>query len=186
MSIEKEMVAESYRRKGELLHLMSYPKEARIYEEVSKGNRTMEEGQFILDVTPEEYEKAVSKFARPGLRLSELGLPEWETPGRSIRFPFIIVEEGIDNGKENKLVAGVSKDATFKTKEILGAASVPTSTTAEGKVTFDKNAVVGKQIKVLYVKAVDTRKPEEGGTGTEYTKPTRAYPPDTTDESLGI
>ena len=76
---------------------MGYEREAKIYEEVSTRD-TMPEG-FILDVTPEEYEKAGSKFLAPGLRLCEMGLPEWETPGQSIRFPFICVEEGVDSGK---------------------------------------------------------------------------------------
>jgi len=179
-------LAESLRRKGELLHLMNYPKEARIYEEVSKGNIMVEEGQFILDVSPEEYETAGSKFARAGLRLSELGMPEWETAGQSIRFPFIIVEEGPDNMKDGKLVAGIGKAAMWKLKEILSAAGVSATKTADGKVTFDKNAVVGKQVKVLYTTEVDSRSAEEGGKGTKYTKASGAYPADTTDESLGI
>jgi len=182
----KQDRAEGLRRKGELLHLMNYPKEARIYEEVSKGNIMVEEGQFILDVTPEEFEAAGTKFARAGLHLVELGMPEWETARRSIRFPFIIVEEGVDNMKDGKLVAGISKDATWKLKEILDAAGVEVTKTPDGKVTFDKNAVVGKQIKVLYTEEVDTRPVSEGGTGTRYTKASSAYPPETTDESLGI
>jgi len=185
MPTEQE-VAESLRRKSELLHLMSYPKEARIYEEVSKGKIIMGENDFILDVTPEEFETAGSKFARAGLRLAELGMPEWETPGKSIRFPFIIVEEGPDNMKDGKLVAGINKDAIFKLKQILDAASVPHTKTADGKTTFDKSAVVGKQIKVMYIATVDERPAEEGGKGTKYTKADSAYPPETTDESLGI
>jgi len=183
MLIEKK-VAESLRKKGELLHLMGYPKEARIYEEVSKRDKMPDD--FILDVTPEEYETAGSKFARAGLRLAELGMPEWENPGQSIRFPFIIVEEGPDNMKDGKLVAGISKGAMWKLKEILEAARTKTAKTTDGKVAFDKNAVVGKQIKVLYTTEVDSRTPEEGGKGTKYTKASAAYPPETTDESLGI
>lgn len=179
-------IAESLRRKGELLHLMNYPKEARIYQEVSKGNIMVEEGQFILDVTPEEYETAGSKFARAGLRLAELGMPEWKAVGQSIRFPFIIVEEGPDNMKDGELFAGTGKTAMWKLKEILSAAGVEVAKTTDGKVAFDKNAVVGKQVKVLYTEEVDTRTKEEGGTGTRYTKASAAYPPETTDESLGI
>jgi len=171
-------------RKASLLYQMGYKKEAEIFKEVSKRNKMPDE--FILNVTPEEYETAGSKFARAGLRLSELGLPEWETPGASVRFPFIIVEEGPDNMKDGKLVAGVGKAAMWKIKEILSAAGVPATKTADGRVTFDKNAVVGKRIKVLYTDEVDTRPVAEGGTGTHYTKASAAYPPETTDESLGI
>jgi len=185
MPTEQEL-AESFRRKGELLHQMGYPKEAQIFMEVSKGKIVMGENDFILDVTPEEFDSAGSKFAKAGLRLAELGMPEWETPGQSIRFPFIIVEEGADNMKDGKLVAGVSKAAMWKLKEILSAAGVPTAKTADGKVTFDKAAVVGKQVKILYTNEVDSRSPEEGGKGTKYTKASAAYPVDATDESLGI
>jgi len=183
MPTEKDQ-AESLRRKGELLHLMGYPKEAKIFEEVSKLDEMPDD--FILDVTPEEYETAGSKFATPGLHLVELGMPEWETPGQSIRFPFIIVEEGPDNMKDGKLVAGISKAAMWKLKEILAAAGVPATKTADGKMTFDKNTVAGKQIKVLYTQEVDSRPVEEGGKGTKYTKASAAYPADTTEESLGI
>ena len=163
---------------------MSYPREAQIYEEVSK--RDMAPEGFIIDVTPEEYETAGSKFATPGLHLAEMGMPEWETPGQSIRFPFIIVEEGADSGKEGKLVAGIKKSSIWKMKEILSAIDVPVTKTKDGQVTFDNNAVVGKQCKVLYTEQVDSRSPEEGGTGTKYTKAKAAYPADTTNESLGI
>ena len=185
MPVEKE-VAESYRRKGELLRLMNYPKEAIIYEEVGKKNIIMGENDFILNVTLEEFDSAGSKFAKAGLRLAELGMPEWETPGQSIRFPFFIIEEGPDNMKDGKLVTGTSKAAMWKLKEILEAAGVPATKTTDGEVTFDKAAVTGKQIKVLYTNEVDSRTPEEGGTGTKYTKASAAYPPNTTEESLGI
>jgi len=126
MPTEKDQ-AESLRRKGELLHLMGYPKEAKIFEEVSKLDEMPDD--FILDVTPEEM---------------------------------------------------------WKLKEILAAAGVPATKTADGKMTFDKNTVAGKQIKVLYTQEVDSRPVEEGGKGTKYTKASAAYPADTTEESLGI
>ncbi len=145
----------------------------------------MPEG-FILDVSPEEYEKAGSKFAQVGLHLAEMGMPEWETEGQSIRFPFIIIEEGADNSKEGKLVTGIGKTALWKIKEILSAIDVPVKKTKDGKVSFDNNACVGAQFKVLYIEQVDSRSPEEGGKGTKYTKATSAYPVTATNESLGI
>ena len=163
---------------------MGYPKEAKIYEEISRKDKMVE--GFILDVTPDEFLSAGSKFATAGLHMVELGMPEWENPGQSIRFPFIIVEEGADNGKEGKLVAGINKVAVLKMKEILDAAGVAITKTADGKVTFDSNEVVTKQIKVLYTVEVDSRTPEEGGKGTKYTKASSAYAPDTSNESLGI
>lgn len=179
-----EETVKSLIRKSELLNYMGYTRESKIYKEVSKRDTMTEE--FILDVSPEEYDSSGSKFASAGLHTAELGLPEWETVGSSIRFPFIIVEDGADKGRDGKIVAGISKKAIWKMKEILEAAGVPTTKTADGKVTFDKNAVVGKKVKILYTKEVDTRSAEEGGTGTEYTKASAAYPESTTSESLGI
>lgn len=161
---------------------MGFNQEAKIYEEVSKTGIM---GKFILDTTLEEFEKAGSKFASEGLHLAEMGMPEWEQEGKSIRFPFIITE-GIDNGKEGKLVGGVSKAAQWKIREILDAVGVKYASAKGGGVTFDENDCVGKSFKVLYVTEVDKRSPEEGGKGTTYTKATKAYPADTTNESLGI
>lgn len=163
---------------------MGFSSAAKKYKEVSKLEIMPEE--FILDVGLEEFEKSGSKFAKAGLHLVELGLPEWENQGVSIRFPFIIIEDGEDSSKEGKLVAGVGKNAAWKLKEILKSAEVPYSATKDGRVAFKSNDVVGKQCKVLYTEQVDTRTPEEGGKGTRYTKAESAYPVSATSESLGI
>lgn len=139
--------------------------------------------EFILDVTEEEYLSAGSKFAEVGEHLSEMGTPEWESPGQSIRFPFTIIEEGADKGKENKLVAGVSKKAIWKLKEILDAIGVP-CVMKDGKPTFNSVAVQGKKFKSVWEEQKDTRTPEEGGTGATYSKPVGAIPVDATTEGL--
>lgn len=141
--------------------------------------------EFILDVTEEEYEKAGSKFAEVGEHLSEMGMPEWETPGLSIRFPFTIIEEGEDKGKESKLVAGVSKNALWKLKEVLKAIGVAV-TVKDGKPTFDSTSCVGKQFLTVWTLQKDTRTPEEGGTGGTYSKPTGALAVGESVEDLGV
>jgi len=160
-------------------------KQEEVAQSMSPGGQITNEG-FVLDVSPEDMEKAGSKFAAPGLHLSEMGMPEWETPGQSIRFPFTIIEEGTDNGKESKLVAGISPSALWKLKEILKAVGVPYKKTAGGKVAFNHMEMVGKQFMSLWTKQKDSRPVEEGGKGTEYTKPTAAYPVGTKEEDLGI
>lgn len=89
--------------------------------------------EFVLPVTQEEYEKAGSKFitfntADPVGKLYykpiELDMPDWDTPGQSIKFPIRITEEGPDFGKEDKLSAGVSQIAIWKLKDILKALDV--------------------------------------------------------------
>jgi len=184
-----DSVIQKYRKELEELKGTSEAKQNTGEEEVaqtmSPGAQFTNEG-FVLDVTPEDMERAGSKFALPGLHLSEMGMPEWETPGQSIRFPFTIIEEGTDNGKESKLVAGISKEALWKLKEILKAVDVPYKKTDNGKVSFNHMEVVGKQFMSLWTKQKDSRSVEEGGKGTEYTKPTSAYPVGTKEEDLGI
>ena len=130
---------------------------------------------ILPDVSPEEYEKAGSKFAQAGDHLSECGMPEWDTPGVSIKFPFTIVEEGEDEGKESKISAGVGKNALWKLKEILTALGVKCKE-VNGKVAFDPMACVGKPFVSVWTTEKDSRSPEEGGKGGSYTKPTGALP----------
>lgn len=141
--------------------------------------------EFVLDVTEEEYEKAGSKFATAGARLSECGMPEWKTSGVSIEFPFTIVEEGPDKGKEGSLFCGVGKTSLWKLKEMLTALGVE-HTMKNRKVAFDSVQCAGKQFLAVYTEEVDARPVEEGGTGTHYTKASSALPVGAEVEELGI
>lgn len=170
-------------KKAVLLHKVGHSREAKSYEEVIRRGMTPE--GFVLDVTPEEYEALGTKFAVAGLHLAEMGMPEWETPGQSIRFPFTIIE-GSDKGKESKLVAGVGKAAAWKLKEILEAIGIAVTAGAGGKAAFDAVACVGKQFQVLWTQQKDIRTAEEGGTGSTYTKPVSAHKVGTTIQDLGI
>jgi len=87
----------------------------------------MADQEFILPVTEEEYETAGSKFvtfpagAKIGDDLyldAELGMPDWDTPGKSLKFPVTVVEEGPDKGKEDKISTGVDTKSIWKLKEI--------------------------------------------------------------------
>lgn len=180
-----DSVISKYRKELEALSGASVGQNKKKEVDLTPGGQFTDEG-FVLDVTPEEMDKAGSKFAIPGLHLSEMGMPEWESPGQSIRFPFTIIEEGIDNGKESKIVCGIGTTALFKLKEVLVAVGVPYTKTTDGKVSFPHMAVVGKQFMSLWTRQRDSRPVEEGGKGTEYTKPTNAYPVGTTLEDLGI
>lgn len=141
--------------------------------------------EFVLDVTEEEYEKAGSKFAAAGARLSECGMPKWKTAGQSIEFPFTIVEEGPDKGKEGSLFCGVGKTSLWKLKEMLTALGVQ-YTLKNDKVTFNDMQCAGKQFLAVYTEEVDTRSADEGGTGTHYTKASSALPVGAKVEDLGL
>lgn len=144
-------------------------------------------GDIVLNVSPEDFEKASSKFAAPGLHLSVFGMPYWKTPGKSLAFPYTIIE-GEDADKEGEIFCGVSKEAAWKVKEILKALGVSYKN-QNGLVAFNPADVAGKQGKVLYGQVKDSRPVEEGGKGTIYTKPvegTCVYPADATLESIGV
>ena len=88
----------------------------------------MAEQEFILGgVTEEEYEIAGSRFVTfpPGSQIgaslfldAECGMPDWDTPGQSIKFPVIITEWGPDKGKEDKVSTGVDAKSLWKLKEV--------------------------------------------------------------------
>jgi len=141
---------------------------------------------IIPDVNEEEYEKAGSKFAAEGAHLSECGMPDWDTPGVSIKFPFTIVEKGDDKGKESKMSAGVGKSALWKLKEMLTALGVSIKVGEKGQVSFDPLECVGKKFLSVWTTEIDSRPASEGGKGGSYTKPTAALPVGAKTETLGI
>ena len=144
-------------------------------------------GDIVLNVSPEDFEKASSKFAAPGLHLSVFGMPYWKTVGKSLAFPYQICE-GEDDGKEGEIFCGISKDAAWKIKEILKAINVSYKN-QNGLVAFNPADVAGKKGKVLYAQVKDNRSAEEGGKGTIYTKPlegSNVFPADATLESIGV
>lgn len=138
-----------------------------------------------LPVTPEEYESAGSKFANAGAHLSKISeMPDWDTPGVSIKFPFVIID-GVNAGIEGKISCGVKKDGIWKLKEMLTALGVDV-VIKDGKPTFDPMSCIEKQFLTVWTEEVDSRTPEEGGKGTKYTKPTSALPVGAKVETLGI
>ena len=133
------------------------------------------------DVTTEDYEKATSKFAAAGEHLSELGMIEWDTPGVSLKFPFTIIEEGNDKGKEGKISAGVSKKSLWKVRELETALGLEkgelVSTDKDGRLVIKEAVImscVGKKFLSVWEDQKDSRTPEEGGTGNTYSKPVSA------------
>ena len=97
----------------------------------------MAEQEFILGVTEEEYEEAGSKFitwldendnpvmsgawasqvGKTNLRDIEIGMPDWKTVGKSLKFPVSIMSE-MDKGKEDEICPGVDVKGIWKLKEI--------------------------------------------------------------------
>ncbi len=144
-------------------------------------------GDIVLNISNEDYETAASKFVAPGLHKAEFGMPYWKNPGVSLAFPFTICA-GQDAGKEGVVFCGIKKEAAWKIKEILSALGVPKKD-INGLVAFNPGDVAGKVGTVLYHQVRDTRSPEEGGTGTVYTKlmdGSCVFPADATLEKIGM
>ncbi len=137
-----------------------------------------------LPIDEEEWEKTGSKFAIANLdlvgkpiakeagHLSEMGMPSWKDPGKSMQFPFVIIEEGDDKGKAGTLFTGIKK---FSLDPIFKSCGV-TYGFKNHKLAYDKIAFVGKKFLSVWQEQIDSRKPEEGGKGTKYTKPVTALP----------
>jgi len=150
--------------------------------------------EFILPVTEEEYETAGSKFitfldkegrAVPATEWKkivgestfldvELGMPDWDTPGKSLKFPLSIIEEGPDKGKEDKISAGVDTKGIWKLKEIVKSvlgSDLAMKKGADNKMhpSLNPTAFVGKQ-------AVGQWVMQSGHAGGDPSKPITYYP----------
>ena len=108
---------------------------------------------LTLPVSKKEYDEADSKFitfppnAAVGdvqFRNVELGMVDWDTPGRSIKFPVTVIEEGADEGKKDKISAGVKADGVWKLKEILKTFGIEVKY-VNGKPVFNTDELTGKQ-----------------------------------------
>jgi len=155
---------------------MRYPREAQIFEEVSKR----EIMPIVIPISEEEYEK--SSGMRVGLIEAEMGLPE--AYGKGLKFPFMVTEDDWpDEKRDSALYAGFKK---FSLQPKLDAVGVSLDKDKGGQLTFDEQACVGKKFLVLYQMTKDSRSSEEGGTGKSYPKPVEAYPIGTSPDNLGI
>ena len=148
--------------------------EAKPYEaELAKRKGAqMAEDVIKLPVSEEEMEASSSKFAAAGLHVSECTAVTWKQAGVSLQWDFEITD-GIDAGKTGTLYTGVTKDAVWKTKEMLKALGVEYAV-VDGQVQFKAGECAGKKFQSVWTEQVDTRTPEEGGKGSRYTKPTGA------------
>ena len=164
----------------------------------------VEDDGILLDIDEEEFNTAGSKFITfpPGAKVGSMQsrkveiTPDagWDTVGNSIKFPVVIIEDGPDKGKEDKLSFGIKKEAIWKGKEACAALGVelndvfPTVETADGqkRKKLVPSAVVGKQTYGIWTIQEGLKGGIEGGEKVLYPKLTgfSAEPLET--ESLGI
>lgn len=122
-----------------------------------------EDEGLLLDIDEEEFDAAGSKFITFPLapkvgdiqtrKVEITAEAGWDTVGSSIKFPVVVIEDGPDKSKEDKLSFGIAKNAIWKGKEACAALGVdlgdvfPTITTADGKKRkkLVPSAVIGKQ-----------------------------------------
>jgi len=143
-----------------------------------------EEHEFMLPVTEEEYESAGSKFVTfpPGAQVGaslfldcEVGMPDWDTPGKSLKFPINITEDGPDKGKEDKISTGVDSKSIWKLREIavrVTGEELPMKKGSDGKQhpALNPMAFVGKPA-VAHYQLIEGRKGgDPAGERTVYPK----------------
>jgi hypothetical protein len=138
---------------------------------LSKTSISSSSDGFSMD--EDTWDSAQSKFADPGTHLSEFGFPDWDTQGKSIKFPFTIIA-GNNKGVEGKISTGISKESAGIMKRYLtGLGIIPTFPITLAKL---QEWVPGKKAMTLWVRQVDTRSPEQGGKGSSYCKATDILP----------
>lgn len=147
-----------------------------------------EDEGIILDIDEEEFDKAGSKFISfpPGAKVGDMQsrlvevTPDagWDTVGSSVKFPIVVVEEGVDKGKEDKLSFGIAKNAIWKGKEACLALGLdlndvfPTVETADGqkRKKLIPSVVVGKQTYGIWTMQEGLKGGAEGGEKVIYPK----------------
>lgn len=145
--------------------------------------------EFVLDTTQEDFEKSTSKFitfdpsASPGtlyFKPVEMGMPDWDTAGVSLKFPVTVTEKGDDEGKEDKISAGVAANAVWKLKDILKALGVPVEMKkgADGKThpAFKSDDVAGKKAVGCWELIVGAKGGDPSKGTVKYPKLTSIYP----------
>ncbi len=143
-----------------------------------------ESPEFMLPVTEEEYETAGSKFVTfpPGAKVGdslfldcEVGMPDWDTPGKSLKFPITITEECADKGKEDKISTGVDSKSVWKLKEItqrVTGEDLPMKKGSDGKThpALNPMAFVGKSAVAHYQLIEGKKGGDPAGERTVYPK----------------
>lgn len=128
--------------------------------------------EFTIPVEQDTFEKAGSKFisfdptAPIGTIIKlpvEMGMPDWDTPNVSIKFPVTIIGNGQDAGKTDKVAAGVGETGVWKLKEILAALECPLEmrqgTDGKNRPVFKGEDVAGKNAMGVW----EVQKGKKGG-----------------------
>ena len=136
--------------------------------------------EIVLPVSEEDYRKSGGKFISfpPGARKGdvqyrevEIGLVDWDNPGKSIKFPVVITEDGADQGKADKVSAGVDAKGIWKAKEIYQAITgedMPMKKTSQGmRPAINPDTLKGMKAVGVWTMTVGLK----GGVGEEVLYP---------------
>ncbi len=145
----------------------------------------------MLDIDKEDYEKAGSKFITLPFDLSnyasakghvgeiylrniECGMLDWDTPGKSMKIP-VVITEGVDNGKDDKLSFGVDSKGIWKGKQIYKAITgedMPFKKGKDGKEhpVINPEKINGKEAVAVYAIQEGLKGGKEGGDKIVYPK----------------
>ena len=158
--------------------------------------------ELEFPATEEEYQRAGSKFITfpPGakvgdvqFRIVEVQMVDWDTPGKSMKCPVKVAEQGPDFGKEDKISFGVDAKGVWKAKEIYLAVTgtdIPMKMGADGKKHpfIDPMVLVGKAAVGCWTMQKGYKGGDPGLGETMYPKLTSLHPASYKPEvaSLGI
>jgi len=127
-----------------------------------------------LPVSEKEYKEAGSKFItipaganskeQVGDTIAldiECGMPNWDTPGVSIKFPVKVTEkDSVDYGKADKISCGVSSTAIWKLKDTVRGLGLESAVTFKnGKPELDADAFVGTKARGIWVRVKSNTDP---------------------------
>jgi len=127
-----------------------------------------------LPISEKEYKEAGSKFiAIPpnangkeevGDTIAldiECGMPDWDTPGVSIKFPVKVTEkDSVDYGKSDKISCGVSSNAVWKLKDTARGFGLEKAVSFNaGKPELDADAFVGVKARGIWVRVESNTDP---------------------------
>ena len=145
---------------------------------------------LVLPINEKDYKEAGSKFidfppeAKVGdieRRTVEMGMPDWDTPGVSIKFPVTVTQEGSDKGKKEKISCGVDAKGVWKLKAVLANLGIAYKLVG-GKVAFNTDDVTGKAATGIWTMQAGTKGGVVGGEAVKYPKLTDILPADVSAE----
>lgn len=109
--------------------------------------------KLILNTSYKDYKESGNKFIEIPAGLSrgdsfamqvKIGMVDWDTPGKSLKFPVTVISDGANKDKADKLAVGVAKNAIWKLNNLAGQLGFEVGNEG-GKVAIDTDSLVNTE-----------------------------------------